>query len=85
VIRLTDTGHGMTNEALAHAFDPFFTTKPKGAGLGLPIARAIVEAHKGSMDLTTAPPAGTTVTLMLPASTTSISAEQQQTPRSTAA
>ena len=68
VIRITDSGSGMTSQTQAHAFDPFFTTKPRGAGLGLSITRAIVEAHKGSVELATTPRGGTTVTLRLPAS-----------------
>lgn len=68
VIRITDSGSGMTSQTQAHAFDPFFTTKPRGAGLGLSITRAIVEAHKGSVEIATTPRGGTTVTLRLPTS-----------------
>jgi PAS domain S-box-containing protein len=64
-----DTGEGMTEEVLQRAFDPFFTTKPvgQGTGLGLSITRNIVEAHGGVIDVKTAPGAGTTVRLWLPA------------------
>lgn len=64
-----DTGQGMTEEVLQRAFDPFFTTKPvgQGTGLGLSITRNIVEAHGGAIDVKTAPGAGTTVRLWLPA------------------
>ena len=64
-----DTGEGMTEEVLQRAFDPFFTTKPvgQGTGLGLSITRNIVEAHGGAIDVKTAPGAGTTVRLWLPA------------------
>jgi PAS domain S-box-containing protein len=47
---IADTGPGITDEALEHIFDPFWQAKKgsrHGAGLGLPIARGIVEAHGG--------------------------------------
>jgi len=66
---VTDSGSGMPEEVLQRAFDPFFTTKPvgQGTGLGLSITRNIVEAHGGAIDVKTAPGAGTTVRLWLPA------------------
>jgi len=42
-----DSGSGIDAEHLRHLFDSFFTTKETGMGLGLPIARSIVEAHNG--------------------------------------
>ena len=42
-----DSGSGIDAEHLPHLFDSFFTTKETGMGLGLPIARSIVEAHNG--------------------------------------
>lgn len=44
---VTDTGRGMTPDQLEHAFDSYFTTKPEGMGLGLSIARTIIQAHGG--------------------------------------
>ena len=44
---VSDTGGGIPLDLLHNIFSPFFTTKQTGTGLGLPIARAIVEAHGG--------------------------------------
>jgi len=65
---VTDDGAGMAPEVLARAFEPFFTTKSgKGIGLGLPIARGIVERHGGSITLHSEAGKGTTVIVSLPA------------------
>jgi signal transduction histidine kinase len=44
-----DSGPGIDAEHLPHLFDSFFTTKETGMGLGLPIARSIIEAHNGAI------------------------------------
>ncbi|WNV07792.1 HAMP domain-containing sensor histidine kinase [Tardiphaga sp. 709] len=46
-IRIGDTGPGIVNGDMQKVFDPFFSTKPQGLGMGLAIARTIVEAHNG--------------------------------------
>jgi signal transduction histidine kinase len=48
-------------------FEPFFTTKHRGTGLGLPIARRIVEAHGGTLEIDNPEAGGTTVLISLPA------------------
>ena len=48
-IRIADTGPGIAAGDLANVFNPFFTTKPQGMGMGLAIAKTIVEAHHGTM------------------------------------
>jgi signal transduction histidine kinase len=58
----------MTPEILGRAFDPFFTTKPqgRGRGLGLSVARGLVQASGGTLVLESAPGAGTRAVLELP-------------------
>jgi PAS domain S-box-containing protein len=66
-VSVRDTGVGMSEEIQRRIFDPFFTTKPAGVGtgLGLPICQGIVTAHGGSLDVVTAPGAGSTFTVKL--------------------
>jgi signal transduction histidine kinase len=47
VISISDSGPGIAPNRLNEVFDPFFTTKKQGMGIGLSIARTIVQAHKG--------------------------------------
>jgi len=46
-ISISDSGPGIPQEKLNHIFDPFFTTKEQGMGMGLSIARTIIQAHRG--------------------------------------
>ncbi len=65
---MTDTGPGLTPEALKHLFEPFFTTKAEGTGLGLAIAREIALAHRGDLRAANrAEGTGAVFTLTLPA------------------
>jgi CheY-like chemotaxis protein len=68
-VEVEDTGLGMPKEVMDKAIDPFFTTKPqgKGTGLGLSIVYSTVKAHRGTMELQSAPGTGTRVTLRFPA------------------
>ncbi|MDD5165987.1 MAG: PAS domain S-box protein [Candidatus Omnitrophica bacterium] len=67
-IEIIDTGEGISKENLSRIFEPFFTTKRdrKGTGLGLCIAKAIVENHKGSLMITSELNKGTDVKILLP-------------------
>ncbi|HEX9186302.1 MAG TPA: ATP-binding protein [Vicinamibacteria bacterium] len=69
-VRVRDSGEGMSEGVLPRAFDAFFTTREGGTGLGLPIARRIVEAHGGTLDLQSREGEGTLATLSLPAART---------------
>jgi PAS domain S-box-containing protein len=66
-IAMADNGPGMPLDVKEKAFEPFFTTKSRGTGLGLPIAKRVVEAHGGRLTIDTPPAGGTVVTLSLPA------------------
>jgi two-component system sensor histidine kinase HydH len=67
-IRVSDTGVGMDQEALARAFEPYFSTKATGTGLGLPIAKRNVEASGGTIAVVSERDRGTSVELVLPVS-----------------
>ena len=66
VIRVSDTGPGIPQENLDKLFYPFFTTKPNGSGVGLSMAKKIVDSHRGVIDVATEPGAGTVFTVRLP-------------------
>jgi signal transduction histidine kinase len=66
VIRVKDTGRGIAPEHLPHIFRPFFTTKGQGTGLGLSLARRIVENHGGRIEVASTPGRGSEFTLWLP-------------------
>ncbi|HEY8584206.1 MAG TPA: ATP-binding protein [Capillimicrobium sp.] len=69
VLEVADTGAGMAPEVVARAQEPFFTTKPQGegTGLGLATAHGVVARAGGTLELRSAPGAGTVVTIALPA------------------
>lgn len=58
------------SEVLEKIFMPFFTTKSRGSGLGLPTAKRLVEAHRGSITIVCPTVGGTIVTVHLPVAAT---------------
>jgi PAS domain S-box-containing protein len=70
LIRIKDTGKGMSQETLSKLFTPFFTTKPagQGTGLGLSICYAIINRHKGRIEVESELGKGTTFTIRVPLS-----------------
>jgi signal transduction histidine kinase/CheY-like chemotaxis protein len=68
LVEVRDSGVGIDARSMPRIFEPFFTTKPPGVGtgLGLPIARGIVESFGGSLSVSSAPGRGTIVRVWLP-------------------
>jgi two-component system sensor kinase FixL len=48
-VAVSDTGHGIPADKLAHIFEPFYSSKPNGLGMGLTISRSILAAHGGRL------------------------------------
>lgn len=65
-VTVRDDGPGMTPDVLERIRRPYFTTKEGGTGLGLAVARGLVEQHGGQLEFASALGKGTTVTLLLP-------------------
>ncbi|MFG3590951.1 sensor histidine kinase [Bradyrhizobium sp. RDI18] len=61
-----DTGPGVPPEQLSRIFEPFFSTKPNGMGMGLSIARTIVEFHGGIINIQNRSSGGAIVIVRLP-------------------
>jgi signal transduction histidine kinase len=66
VVRIEDTGVGIPTKDLERVFEFEFTTKEKGLGLGLPMAREIIQAHGGDIKVESEPGKGTTLEIILP-------------------
>jgi PAS domain S-box-containing protein len=65
-ITFSDTGVGMAKETIEQIWNPLFTTKSKGIGLGLPICKRIVEAHKGVISVESTPEKGSIFIIRIP-------------------
>jgi signal transduction histidine kinase len=67
---VNDTGVGISTADLARVTEPLYTTKARGLGLGLAIARAILDKNRGGISVVSEPGKGTEFTVRLPAATT---------------
>jgi two-component system sensor histidine kinase HydH len=65
-LAIADHGSGISEEDLQKVFDPFFTTKSSGTGLGLAIVKAIVEDHRGNIEISSTEGQGTLAQVLLP-------------------
>jgi signal transduction histidine kinase len=63
---ITDTGEGIDKDTLNRIFEPYFSTKDVGTGLGLPIAKRIIEEHRGTITVQSERHRGTRITIKLP-------------------
>ena len=66
VIEVADNGPGIAPETHERIFDPFFSTRSGGIGLGLAVVRQIIEAHHGSISVSTSHLGGASFTVRLP-------------------
>jgi two-component system, NtrC family, sensor histidine kinase HydH len=69
VIRVLDNGKGMDSETLKNLFTPFYTSKKGGTGLGMPIAKKIINAHSCELQIESQQGVGTEVIIRLPVET----------------
>jgi PAS domain S-box-containing protein len=74
-VRVTDSGIGMTPEQLGKLFQPLLTTKARGIGLGLMVVKNLTEANGGRVAVESAPGAGSTFAVTLPAGGTEMQRE----------
>jgi len=66
VVKISDTGCGMTEEEINRIFNPEYTTKEKGVGLGIPLAFEIIRGHGGDIRVISRKGKGTTFEIILP-------------------
>ena len=80
-IEVADTGPGIPPEIQARMFEPFFTTKPEGegTGLGLALARGIVEGHGGAISVESRPGEGARFLIALPVETPPVTHDEPET------
>ncbi|HKV39461.1 MAG TPA: ATP-binding protein [Blastocatellia bacterium] len=80
-IAVRDHGCGMDAETLRRLYEPFYTTKAKGTGLGMAIAKQIVELHRGDILVTSEKGNGTTVAVRIPSDSSGAIAAQARQPQ----
>jgi two-component system sensor kinase FixL len=66
IVRISDTGPGISDEIAAQLFQPFVTTKPGGMGIGLSISKRIIESHGGTINASRNNAGGATFEFTLP-------------------
>lgn len=66
LVEVSDTGRGMDAETLKRVFEPFYSSSGGGTGLGMVIVKNVIEAHDGSLSISSVPGGGTVVSILLP-------------------
>ena len=66
LLRIMDTGEGISEENLGKIFEPYFTTKDFGSGIGLTLVYKVVKEHKGEISVVSQPGEGTTFSILFP-------------------
>ena len=66
IVKIVDSGPGMTDATMKKIFTPFFTTKKRGTGLGMAISLKIIENHKGKIKITSNESIGTIIQVFFP-------------------
>ncbi|WP_236698887.1 sensor histidine kinase [Thermodesulfovibrio aggregans] len=66
LIKISDTGSGVPEEVIDKIFEPFFSTKRDGLGLGLPLAKKVIEEHGGTIEFSSKLGQGTEVKIYIP-------------------
>ncbi len=66
IVSIADTGSGVPDELLDKIFEPFFSTKKGGLGLGLPLAKKVIEEHGGKIEFLSTPGKGSELKIYLP-------------------
>jgi len=80
-ISFEDQGTGIKDQELPNIFDPYFTTKPGASGLGLATAHSIIQQHLGHISVHSTIGKGTTFTVYLPSSYSSVKVDRQTIPK----
>ena len=66
IVKISDSGMGMSESVMKRLYEPFHTTKPKGTGLGLAVSYKILESHKVEVSVKSQVGQGTEFTLIFP-------------------
>ena len=77
-LSVSDTGSGLSPDALDHVFEPFYTTKEKGTGMGLAAVYGIVQLYEGLVHIDSDPSNGTTCSVYLPADGSNVYENQDE-------
>ncbi|MDH5562193.1 MAG: PAS domain S-box protein [Nitrospirota bacterium] len=80
-ISFEDQGPGIKEQELPNIFDPYYTTKPGASGLGLATAHSIVQQHQGYISVSSVLGKGTTFTVYLPSSYSTVPTDHQAIPK----